>query len=124
MQKREKRENARFDDTQDDLLQTQFKVTMLMTFLRPVMNIVLNLAIVAIILVGGIQVREGAIMPGTVMAAITYISQILNGMMMLAMIFQTLSRGLASSKRLQEVIDTQSEIRQEPEVSARSSLIM
>lgn len=106
----EKRENARFDDTQDDLLQTQFKVTMLMTFLRPVMNIVLNLAIVAIILVGGIQVREGAIMPGTVMAAITYISQILNGMMMLAMIFQTISRGVVSAGRLSEILNAKPEL--------------
>ena len=106
----EKRENERFDDTQDDLLQTQFKVTMLMTFLRPVMNIVLNLAIVAIILVGGIQVREGAIMPGTVMAAITYISQILNGMMMLAMIFQTISRGVVSAGRLSEILNAKPEL--------------
>ena len=106
----EKRENARFDDTQDDLLQTQFKVTMLMTFLRPVMNIVLNLAIVAIILVGGIQVREGAIMPGTVMAAITYISQILNGMMLLAMIFQTISRGVVSAGRLSEILNAKPEL--------------
>jgi ATP-binding cassette subfamily B protein len=42
------------------------------------------------------------------MAAITYISQILNGMMMLAMIFQTLSRGMASAKRLEEVITAES----------------
>jgi hypothetical protein len=44
------------------------------------------------------------------MAAITYISQILNGMMMLAMIFQTLSRGMASAKRLGEVLETASSI--------------
>ena len=100
----EDRENARFDSSQDELLQTQFKVMMLMSFMRPFMNIVLNLAIVAIIAVGGMQVRAGSILPGTVMAAITYISQILNGMMMLAMIFQTISRGVVSAGRLSEIL--------------------
>ena len=109
----EKREKERFDGSNKHLVDTQFNVQMLLSFLRPVMNIVLNLAVVGIIYVGQVQVQEGSIAPGTVMAAITYISQILNGMMMLAMIFQTLSRGLASSRRLQEVIDTESEIRRE-----------
>lgn len=110
----EKSEGERFDKSNQYLVDTQFNVQMLLSFLRPVMNIVLNIAVVGIIYVGSIQVQEGSIAPGTVMAAITYISQILNGMMMLAMIFQTLSRGLASTKRLQEVIDTRSNIRQEP----------
>ena len=109
----EKSEEKRFGEANQHLVDTQFNVQMLLSFLRPVMNIVLNIAVVGIIYVGSIQVREGAAAPGTVMAAITYISQILNGMMMLAMIFQTLSRGLASARRLQEVIDTRSEIQRE-----------
>ncbi len=106
----EERESARFDMTQDELLKTQFKVTVLMSFLRPVMNIVLNLGVVAIIAIGGYQVRAGSILPGTVMAAITYISQILNGMMMLAMIFQTMSRGMVSGKRLAEILEDKPDI--------------
>lgn len=104
----EKTEAERFDEANRHLVNTQFNVQMMMSFLRPVMNIVLNIAVVGIIYVGSIQVRQGSIAPGTVMAAITYISQILNGMMMLAMIFQTLSRGTASAKRLQEVLETES----------------
>ena len=106
----EKSEEQRFDDANRQLVDTQFSVQMLLSFLRPVMNIVLNMAVVGIIYVGSFRVQEGSIAPGNVMAAITYISQILNGMMMLAMIFQTLSRGLASTRRIQEVIDTQSDI--------------
>ena len=110
----EKNEEKRFEDANRHLVDTQFNVQMLLSFLRPVMNIILNIAVAGVIYVGSIQVQEGSIAPGTVMAAITYISQILNGMMMLAMIFQTLSRGMASARRLQEVIDTESAIRQEP----------
>ena len=109
----EKNEAGRFDEANRHLVDTQFNVMMLLSYLRPVMNIVLNFAVAGIIYVGSNQVQKGDIAPGSVMAAITYISQILNGMTMLAMIFQTLSRGLASTKRLQEVIDTESEIKQE-----------
>ena len=114
----EKREEERFDEANRHLVDTQFNVQMLLSFLRPVMNIVLNIAVVGIIYVGSVQIQEGDVAPGTVMAAITYLSQILNGMMMLAMIFSTLSRGMASSRRLQAVIDTESEIRQEASLSA------
>ena len=109
----EKHEEERFDEANRNLVDTQFNVQMLLSFLRPVMNIVLNIAVVGIIYVGSVQIQKGDVAPGAVMAAITYLSQILNGMMMLAMIFQTLSRGMASSRRLQAVIDTESEIRQE-----------
>ena len=100
----EDRETERFKKTNKDLVDTQFRVFIVLSFLRPVMNIVLNLAVVAIIYIGGIRVREGAIEPGVVMAAITYISQILTGMMMLAMIFQNVSRGVVSANRIKEVL--------------------
>ncbi len=106
----EDQEIKRFDDANQNLVDTQFKVQMLLSFLRPVMNIVLNLAVVGIILVGSKSVQKGTMAPGSVMAAITYISQILNGMMMLAMIFQTLSRGRVSAKRLTEVLNSENEI--------------
>ncbi len=102
----EERESDRFEGANRDLVDTQLRVLVLMSWLRPVMNIVLNVAVVCIIYVGSIQVKAGSIAPGAVMAAVTYISQILNGLMMLAMIFQTITRGLASSRRLKEVLDT------------------
>ena len=106
----EKREAERFGEANRHLVDTQFTVQVMLSFLRPVMNIVLNIAVVGILYVGSVQVQEGDVAPGMVMAAITYISQILNGMMMLAMIFQTLSRGMASARRLGEVLDTESSI--------------
>lgn len=69
------------------------------------MNIVLNVSIVAIIKIGGIQVQNGSATPGIVMAAITYLSQILNAVMRMTMIFQTVSRGVASGKRVKEILD-------------------
>ncbi len=106
----EDRESQRFAKSNDDLADTQFRVLILMSYMRPVMNIILNLATVAIIYTGSLRVQDGSIAPGTVMAAITYLSQILNGMMMLAMIFQTVTRGLTSSRRLKEILETESPI--------------
>ncbi len=103
----ETREDGRFAKANQALVKTQLKILILMSYLRPVMNIILNLATVALIWIGAIHVQRGGMQPGEVMAAVTYISQILNGMMMLAMIFQTLSRGMASYRRLKEILDTE-----------------
>lgn len=100
----EKRELKRFEDTSSALVETQLEVLIRLAWLRPFMNIILNLATVAVLLLGAGRVKTGLMAPGTIMAAITYLSQILNGMMMLAMLFQTLSRGFASAGRLKEVL--------------------
>lgn len=102
----EDREKERFRTANEDLVDMQLKVMLTMSFLRPAMNIILNLATVALIQIGAIQVERGGMLPGEVMAAVTYITQILGGMMMLAMIFQVMTRGMASAKRLKEIINT------------------
>ena len=100
----EDREKARFEKSNQDLVETQLKVMMTLSYLRPAMNIILNLATVALIRIGAVQVEAGTMQPGEVMAAVTYISQILGGMMMLAMLFQMMSRGIASGKRINEIL--------------------
>ena len=67
---------------------------------------------VAVIYLGSFRVQAGAVTPGNVMAAITYLSQILSSIMMIAMIFQSISRGMVSAKRIQEVLDCEPEILQ------------
>lgn len=101
----EEREEARFNESNQNLVDTQLKVLILLSYLRPAMNIILNLATVALIKIGAVQVEGGFMQPGQVMAAVTYIAQILGGMMMLAMIFQMMTRGMASAKRLREILD-------------------
>ena len=99
-------ETARFEEANRDLVNTQFRVSLLIAWLSPIMNIVLNLAIVVVFRVGAVHVRDGELGPGTIIAAVTYFTQILHGLMMLAMIFQSFSRGIASNRRLQEVLHT------------------
>ena len=92
-------ETERFNKANDELVGTQLDVLLLLSYMTPVMNIILNLSVVAVIKVGGIQVMDGSATPGNVMAAITYCSQVLNAVMRMTMIFQTASRGVASQKK-------------------------
>lgn len=102
---KEEYEKERFGKANGELVGTQLKVLEMFAYMTPLMNIVLNVSIVAIIKVGAIEVETGAVTPGNVMAAITYLSQILNAVMRMTMIFQTVSRGIASGKRIQEILD-------------------
>ena len=107
---REEYEKERFGKANEELVGTQLDVLLLFSYMTPIMNIILNVSIVAIIKVGAVQVQAGGVTPGNVMAAITYISQILNAVMRMTMIFQTVSRGVASGKRIQEVLDCEPSI--------------
>lgn len=102
---REQYEEKRFGNSNGDLVKTQLDILLLFACMTPLMNIILNVSVVAIIKMGAIQVEAGSITPGSVMAAITYISQILNAVMRMTMVFQTFSRGVASGKRVKEVMD-------------------
>ena len=102
---KEEHELERFDDANDQLCSTNLRVQTLLAFMGPCMNIVLNICIVAVIIVGGITVKDGGDMtPGRVMAAITYLAQILHGVTFMANIFQTFTRAKASADRINEVL--------------------
>ena len=98
-------ETERFEKANNELVSTQLDVLLLLSYMTPIMNIILNLSVVAVIKVGGIQVSAGSATPGNVMAAITYCSQVLNAVMRMTMIFQTASSGIASKKRVMEIIN-------------------
>lgn len=101
---REDYEQQRFGEANGALVKTQLDVLLLFSYMTPIMNIILNISIAAVIKVGAIEVQSGAATPGNVMAAITYVSQILNAVMRMTMIFQTVSRGVASGRRVNEIL--------------------
>ena len=108
---KEEYEKERFGAANNELVGTQLDVLLLFSYMTPIMNIILNVSVVSIIRVGAVQVAEGSVTPGNVMAAITYISQILNAVMRMTMIFQMVSRGLASGRRIKEVLDCEPSIK-------------
>lgn len=107
---RETYEKLRFGKANDDLIKTQLKVLLTLAFMSPVVNMVMNLTIAAILWYGARDVMEGTASPGSIMAAITYTTQLLMGIMMLMMLFQNISRGFISWKRLAAVLHLEPEI--------------
>ena len=102
---REEYEKERFGRANGELVDTQMRILTLFSYMIPLMSILMNLITVAILYVGSIRIQSGGLTPGSIMAAITYVSQIMHSVVMLAMIFQSISRGAASARRLQEVLD-------------------
>lgn len=107
----ERREQERFNQANQALVDTQLQAQVFFACMSPIMNIIMNTAVVALIYVGGLQVRAGTVTPGSVMAAITYSAQILSSITSMAMIFQNVTRGAASAKRLAEVLETEPALR-------------
>lgn len=102
----EEKENKRFKKANDNLFNINWKIFKMMAFLSPFINIIFCSAMVAILYIGGYEITHGgALQIGELSAAITYISTILNGFLMLAMFFQSIVRGVASIKRLNMVLD-------------------
>ena len=101
-------ELERFDRANDALCRQNLRVMTLLAFLGPGMNIIMNLCVVGVIVVGGITVKNnGGLTPGSIMAAITYLTQILGGFGFMAMIFQSFTRAKASADRINEVLASQ-----------------
>lgn len=108
---RETYEKLRFGKANDELIKTQLRVLVIFAFMNPVMNAIMYLATVILILVGSSEVSLGAATPGAVMAAITYTTQLLHGMLMMVMIFQNIARGMASWKRIKELLTSEPALR-------------
>lgn len=103
---REEYEINRFDNANTDLMTTNLKVQKLLATLNPILMTIMNASVIAIIMIGGFQVEAKAMQVGEVMAAVTYITQILMSVMMVGMMFQQVSRSAASMKRVNEVLST------------------
>lgn len=108
---REIYEKRRFGKANDDLIRTQLRVLVIFAFMNPMMNGLMYIVAVLILLSGSYQVGAHTTTPGTIMAAITYTTQLLNGILMLVMLFQNISKGIASWKRVREVLQSEPELR-------------
>lgn len=108
---REIYEKVRFGKANGELIKTQLKILTVLAFMNPVINALMYLVVTLILLAGSFQVESGMVTPGSVMAGITYTTQLLNGVLMLVMLFQNISRGYASWKRVKEILDSEPELK-------------
>lgn len=104
---RETYEKLRFGKANTELVKTQLRTLVIFAFMNPVVNALMYFGIALILLAGAADVTAGTATPGTIMAAITYTTTLLNGIVGVVMIFQNFSRGLVSWGRIKELLDEQ-----------------
>lgn len=102
---REEHEINRFNVANMEFRDTNMRVLMLMSTLMPCLMIVMNLSILVIIYIGGLEVEAKAINVGDVMAAVQYVSQVLMSVMMVSMMFNQFARGRACADRVREILE-------------------
>ncbi|MBQ9098683.1 MAG: ABC transporter ATP-binding protein [Clostridia bacterium] len=104
---REDYECDRFRTANGELRNVNYRVQRLMAIIHPVLVLVQNFAVIAVIWLGGNKIADGVagMSTGNIMAAVTYTIQVVSSIMMVTMMFQSVSRALASAKRVREVID-------------------
>lgn len=110
-------EKSRFDAANNELVDITLKASRLMVLTMPVMMLIMNASVVAVIWFGGILVGEGAIKVGQVMAFINYMTMILFSLLMLTFVFMMYSRAAASADRINEVLNTEIDISDAPDAS-------
>ena len=101
---REDYEVARFDSANKDYRNTNLRVLELVSLIMPVLMIIMNLSVIAIIYIGGLQIEAKAMDVGNVMATSQYVTQVLMSVMMVSMVFQQLARGRACADRIREIL--------------------
>ena len=116
---KENYECERFNNANDTLYNRNIKVATIMAFLMPIVTIIMSGSMIAVMFIGGTDIinnidefiklgdQYNGLKVGDVIASIQYITMIISGFMMLAMMMQFMIRGLASVKRLNEILDTE-----------------
>ncbi|WP_128103939.1 ABC transporter ATP-binding protein [Paenibacillus sp. DCT19] len=103
-------ERARFNGANTDLRDVSIKVNVLMATLMPIMMLVMNFSMIAILYFGGMRIDSGNMDIGSLIAFIQYAMQIMFSLIMVSMIFVMIPRASASAERINEVLDMQPDL--------------
>ena len=103
---KEKSEVDRFEDANELLTKMQLHVGHISALMNPLTYVIINLAIVALLYVGSIEISIGGMASGDVIALVNYMNQILIELVKLANLIVQVSKALACAGRVQAVLDT------------------
>lgn len=102
-------EKERFEESNNEVGKNDMSAAIIMGITSPVMQILLNAGLVAVIFVGAIRVDAGLSEVGKIIAFMSYFTIILNAMMAVTRLFVMCSKGIASMNRIAEVLDEKEE---------------
>ncbi|WP_302509575.1 ABC transporter ATP-binding protein [uncultured Ruminococcus sp.] len=109
---REKTEEERFDKANRDLTKTNLFVNRVMTFMMPVMMLIMYSLTILIVWVGSHRIDGGSMQVGSMTAFITYAMMIVMSFLMLTMMSVMLPRGSVAAKRIDEVLQTKTSVQE------------
>lgn len=110
---REDYEAVKFEDSNRNLQKSALKAMKVIILMFPVMSLLMNATTLSVVWFGGQQIIAGEMEIGDLTAFITYITQILMSLMMVAFMFLQTSRAFASLNRIREVLDEKIDITDE-----------
>ena len=108
---KENSEKERFKNSAIDLSNNSINVGKISALLNPITYIIMNLAIIAILWFGGINVNIGSLTQGEVIAFINYITQILLSLIVLSQLIVILTKGSTSANRVLEILNIKTSIK-------------
>lgn len=103
-------EAERFTGANKDLMDTAVKVNQIMAFMMPVMMLIMNICIIAIVWFGSKRIDMNEMMIGDLMAFIQYAMQIMFSLVMMSMMFVMIPRAQVSAVRINELLDMEASI--------------
>lgn len=103
----EEYEIERFKNANDSLTEKTYKVQKIIGTLNPFIMIIMNISVIAILSIGGYEVRTNGMHTGDAMAAVTYVTQILMSVMMIGNMFQNITKAKACMGRIAEILDVE-----------------
>ena len=120
---REQHEEARFDEANTRLMKTQLFTNRVMTFMMPLMMLIMNLVSVGIIWFGGHAIDAGNLQTGDLIAFITYSMVIIMGVLMIGMLSIMLPRADVAAQRIDEVLECKPSIADPDPGKAKDALL-
>lgn len=105
-------ENRRFGDAANAHKAANIKVGWFNALTTPATTLIMNFAVIAIIWFGGVRVAGGAMSQGQIIAFISYMNQILQALIVVAMLVTTFTRAFASAGRVAEIFETKPAIKE------------
>jgi ATP-binding cassette, subfamily B, multidrug efflux pump len=103
-------ENERFETVNEELTQGTVKVMEFMSSMTPALTVFINIGMVLVIWLGGIQAVKGGLSIGQIVAFTNYLLATMNPLIMMTQLSNTWANGLASAKRVNEVLDTEPDV--------------
>lgn len=99
-------EKGCFDEVSREVVRRDQHAGIIMATTNPVMSLLLNLGLTAVVVVGAFRVNAGVSQAGKIIAFLSYFTIVLNALLMVSRLFMIYSKGAASAKRIEEILQT------------------